>query len=81
MSLIQIIQFIFQLISIVIIVDVLLSFFMSPFHPVRSFLDRIVDPLLYPIRKVVPPIMNMDFSPGSYIIFRQLLESWITQVI
>ena len=81
MSLIQIIQFIFQLISIVIIVDVLLSFFMSPFHPVRSFLDRIVDPLLYPIRKVVPPILNMDFSPVIFLILLQLVESLITQLI
>jgi len=62
-GLITFIQLLSQLLTILVIASAVLSFFMSPFHPVRNALDRIVDPLLAPIRKVVPPVQNIDFSP------------------
>lgn len=65
----------FRVISFLVIIDVLLSYFMSPYHPVRSFLDRIVDPLLNPIRRFVPAIGGLDFSPLVLIILLQILES------
>jgi YggT family protein len=65
----------FRVISFIVIIDVLLSYFMAPYHPIRSFLDRIVDPLLNPIRKFVPAIAGMDFSPLVLIILLQILES------
>lgn len=77
----QIIRYLFELVSIVVVVDVILSFFMSPFHPVRMFLDRIVNPLLSPIRKIVPPLFNMDFSPVIFLIFWQLLESLLLRLV
>lgn len=77
----QIIRYLFELVSIVVVVDVILSFFMSPFHPVRRFLDRIVDPLLNPIRKIVPPLFNMDFSPVIFLILWQLLESLLLRFV
>lgn len=33
------------------------------YHPAAQFLYKITDPVLIPVRKVVPPIMGMDFSP------------------
>jgi YggT family protein len=77
----QIIRYLFELVSIVVVVDVILSFFMSPFHPVRMFLDRIVNPLLSPIRKIVPPLFNMDFSPVIFLILWQLLESLLLRLV
>ena len=52
-----------QLLILLIIVSAVLSYFMSPSHPVRATIDRIVDPLLMPIRQVVPLVGMMDFSP------------------
>lgn len=77
----QIIRYLFELVSIVVVVDVILSFFMSPFHPVRTVLDRIVNPLLSPIRKIVPPLFNMDFSPVIFLILWQLLESLLLRLV
>ncbi|WP_322806285.1 YggT family protein [Thermanaerothrix sp.] len=74
--LIQLIQALSTLLVIVIIVDVVLSYFLSPFHPVRSALDRIVEPLLAPIRRVVPPVQMIDFSPIVLIILIQVVE-WV----
>lgn len=68
------IQAVFQLLTLIIIVDAIISFFMSPYHPFRQFLDRIVNPLLEPIRRVVPPLMNMDFSPVILLLLLQFVE-------
>ncbi len=74
--LIQLVQALSTLLVIVVIVDVVLSYFLSPFHPVRVALDRVVEPLLTPIRRVVPPIQMIDFSPLILIILIQAVE-WV----
>jgi len=76
-----IIQSIFQLLTIIIIVDAVISFVLSPYHPFRQFLDKIVNPMLQPIRKIVPPIMNMDFSPIILLLLLQGLETILLRVI
>lgn len=69
----RIINFIVQLITLLVIVKVFLSYFMSPYHPLRSNIDRIVEPLLRPIRQVIPPVGMLDLSPIVLIIIIQLL--------
>jgi YggT family protein len=64
---------------ILILLKVILSYFVDPFHPFRQSVDRIVDPLLKPIRQVVPAIGGLDFSPLILLIvievvFRLLLS-------
>lgn len=61
--LILLIRVISQLFIWIVIASSLLSFFVSPYHPVREALDRIVAPFLDPIRRVVPLAGSMDFSP------------------
>jgi YggT family protein len=78
---IVIIQILFQVFTFVILIDVILSFFMSPFHVIRRTLDAIVNPLLAPIRKVIPPIMNLDFSPVILIILLQIIESLLLRIV
>lgn len=57
------INLLIQALSLIIIVYVVLSYFMRPDHEIRRTIDRIVDPMLAPIRRVVPPLMGLDFSP------------------
>lgn len=47
----------------VVIANALLSFFVSPYHPIREAFDRIVSPFLNPIRNVMPNTGGLDFSP------------------
>ncbi|MEY2819556.1 MAG: YggT family protein [Chloroflexota bacterium] len=47
----------------VVIANSLLSFFLSPYHPVREALERIVAPFLNPIRNLMPNSGGIDFSP------------------
>jgi YggT family protein len=73
--LIRLINIVVQLLTLLIIVDVVLSYFMSPFHPVREALDRIVNPMLNPIRRVIPPLGGLDLSPIVLLILIQVLGS------
>lgn len=75
------IQALFQLLTIIIIVDAVISFVLSPYQPFRQFLDKLVNPMLDPIRKIVPPIMNMDFSPIILLLVLQGIEYLILKII
>lgn len=63
-----------NVLSLLAIASVLLSYFMSPYHPVRRTIDQIVEPLISPIRNRMPRIGMFDFSPIVLLIVIQLLE-------
>jgi YggT family protein len=64
-----------QFLIILVIVQVILSYFMDPYHPVRRTIDNLIEPLLAPIRRVVPLIGMFDISPLILIILVQILAS------
>ena len=73
--LVQLISILSQFIVLLVIVKVILSYFMDPYHPVRRTIDNLVEPMLAPIRRVVPLIGMFDFSPLILIILVQILSS------
>ena len=74
--LINIIQTLSTVLLLAILASVLLSYFLPPYNNIRVFLDRMVNPLLVPIRRVVPPLGMIDFSPVVLIILIQVVE-WV----
>ncbi|MBX3046537.1 MAG: YggT family protein [Anaerolineales bacterium] len=70
----QAIALIFDILSWIVIIDVVLGYFMDPYHPLRRALDRIVEPMLAPIRRLLPPTGMLDFSPLILLILLQLLS-------
>ena len=70
-----------QLLVLLVIVSVILSYFMDPFHPIRRGVDSVVEPMLSPIRRVVPLIGALDFSPLVLIILLQLLSNLIIRFL
>jgi YggT family protein len=46
---------------------------MSPYHPIRETLSRFVEPMLAPIRRLVPLIGMLDFSPFILLILIQIV--------
>ena len=63
-----------NLLVLLVFVDSLVSFFLNPFHPVRNALDRIVNPLLAPIRRIVPLVGMLDLSPLILIILIEIIS-------
>ena len=80
-TLINIIQTAAWLFTLVIFVDVLVSYFLTPYHPVRSFLDRFVQPLLRPIQRILPPMGGIDFSPLILLLLVQLVENVVISLL
>ena len=62
-SLANAIVIIMRAFTFVILADVLVGYFLDAFHPIRQFLDSVVQPFLTPIRKLLPPMGGLDFSP------------------
>ncbi len=78
---VNLINILVQLITILVIVKIFLSYFMAPYHPVRMYIDRIVDPMLRPIQRFVPSLGMLDFSPLVLIIIVQLLGRIIINIL
>lgn len=76
-----IIRIVFTALTWIVIINALLSYFMSPYHPLRMTLNRIVEPMLAPIRQIMPQTGMIDFSPLVLIILLQLIEFVLTQVL
>jgi YggT family protein len=74
----RLVNLIANLLVLLIFVDSILSFFLSPYHPVRSTLDRLLAPLLAPVRRVVPPVGMFDLSPLVLIIIIEVLSYALT---
>jgi YggT family protein len=70
-----------KVLTFLVLAHVILSYFMNPYHPVRQFIDRMVDPLLSPIRRIVPLIGMMDFSPVILIILVQFISDAIVKIL
>jgi YggT family protein len=70
-----------NLLIILIFIWVVLSWILPPYHPIREALDRIVEPLLTPIRRVVPLVGMMDFSPMILMILIELISRILINVI
>ena len=75
-----------ELMVILIIIDVVISWLpmlgvrVSRSNPFVRFVSMIVDPLLDPIRRLLPPQKtgNLDFSPMIMILLLQFIAGLIT---
>jgi len=77
----KVINWLFQLITLIVVIDVVLSYFISPFHPVRRYLDRVVEPMLTPIRRLLPQTGLVDFSPLVLIILLQIINVLLQNIV
>jgi YggT family protein len=80
-TLIQIVQIVSRILQLIVLADIILSYFMDPYNPVRSTLDRLVQPMLAPIRRVVPPLGMIDLSPLVLFILIYVIEYILIQIL
>ncbi len=79
--LITLINYLSLAFSLLLIAYVILSYFMDPYHPIRNTVDRMVNPILNPIRRLLPQTGMLDFSPLVAIILVQVLEYILTRLL
>lgn len=79
--LISFIDLVANLILWIIFINFILQFFLAPFHPARDFLNRILEPMLSPLRQIIPPSGGLDFSPMVLIILVILLRALLTTLV
>ncbi len=82
--LIQIIDFLFTLMTFAIIGRAILSWFpQNPYNPnpIVVLLNRITDPILEPLRRFIPPIGMMDITPIVALVILQILQIIIDNIL
>lgn len=66
-----------DVLSILVIANALISWVQpDPHNPIVRFLHRVTEPLMAPIRAMLPPMGGMDFSPMVAILAIQGVE-WL----
>ena len=70
-----------QTLILVIILKVFLSYFVDPFHPLRQAVDRVVEPMLRPIRQIVPAVGRFDFSPVILLLLVSVVSRLLLSII
>lgn len=79
--LVLIINFTAQAITLLMLAYAILSWVAKPWNQVRLFVDRISEPLLAPIRRVVPLVGMVDISPLVLILLVQLIARVLVSIL
>jgi YggT family protein len=63
------------LLTLLVFVYILSTWVFPPFHSFRQTIASIVEPMLAPIRKVIPPVGMFDFSPFIFLVIVQVVAT------
>ncbi len=77
-----IVYWIFQIFYILILARVILSWVrINPYNPIVQFIYQATEPLLAPIRRMMPAAGGIDFSPIILILLLSLLQRILATVL
>lgn len=63
-TILSVISILLNFYYMILLLRVLVSWLrLDPYHPVRRFLDALTEPILQPIRAILPTTGMIDFSP------------------
>lgn len=82
-AIVQIITAAIWLETLLIVVSVILTWLpiVQPWHPAVRLLRALVDPVLRPFQRVLPPIAGMDFSPLLAILVLRAVSGFLTSLV
>lgn len=66
--------------SLLIVMRIIFSWFMSFMNPFMRFLLKLTDPILLPFRRLMPPIMMFDISPIIVLFILGFLQTAVAGV-
>jgi YggT family protein len=80
--LINFVNLLFQILSLAILIRALLSWFnLPPTNPLVNFLYDITEPILAPLRRVVPRIGMIDITPVVALLLMQFVQQLLVSVL
>ena len=80
--LLRLINLLFTIYSFAIIIRSLLPWFgISYYRPVMRFLVQITEPILAPLRRYIPPVGGLDFTPMVALLLLWLAEQLLRMLI
>ena len=75
------IEIIFNLLSLAILARVLISWLnVDPYHPAVIFIHRITEPVLKPLREIIPPVGRLDITPIVALFILQFIEQILLSI-
>jgi YggT family protein len=63
------------ILTILVFLDSLLSYFVRDDNAFRRLLGKILNPIYQPIRRLIPPLAGIDFTPLIAIILLQVVNA------
>ena len=81
MILIQIINFAYLILFILILARIILSFVSIGSYEVRDLVFRLTEPFLAPVRRILPPMGGFDFSPMIVLIVAEILRTILVDIL
>jgi YggT family protein len=80
--LVQFINLLYWVLTIAILARVLLSWVrIGPYHPIARLIVQITEPILGPIRRLLPSTAGLDFSPFVAIIALDIIRRLLMAVL
>ena len=80
--LIQIIDLLYWVFTLAILARVLLSWTkIDPYHPIARLLVPVTEPILAPIRRLLPATAGLDFSPIIAIVALDILRRLLMSIL
>ncbi len=80
--LINFIQLVFFALQLAILARVLLSFINpNPYHPVVRLIYQMTEPILGPLRRVIPPLGMFDITPIVALIILNIVQQVIVSLL
>jgi YggT family protein len=82
MSVIGLIRLVFELYALILLARVLVSWLqVDPYNPLVRLLYQLTEPLLEPIRRILPQSGGLDFSPMVALIVVLVAEQLAISVV
>ncbi|MCA9961191.1 MAG: YggT family protein [Anaerolineales bacterium] len=83
---VQIINLLFNIFYILILARIIFSWIrVSPYDPtwgpIMRFVYQVTDPIMEPIRRIMPPMGGLDFSPMIVLILASVLRSVLVNML
>ena len=80
--LVQFINILFQVLIFAIVARALLSWFnLGPTHPIVRLLYDVTEPILSPLRRVIPTIGMIDITPIAALILLQVVQNLLLWLV